>query len=501
MIKRIAWEKVMGLVLCVIVVVGHGGAVQASEPVFSDVRESHWAWQNGTIAWGISKNITNGYPDGTFQPERNVTEPEFLAMLLRAFPEVELPGVDDDPWHATYYALAERYEWPVLYDVDGEVFNRGLVAVLLAATQGERLAQTDAIQFVLDHELARGKTTATIEGYFPEDKLTRAEALSLIKNIADRQLTLHSLAEEVEPGEGVEAGGEGEEEEEEELPSVSGEFEVRGVMIGHTVAEVVAKLGEPNRKDPSMYGFTWYIYNEDYADYAQIGVEGGKVVALFSNVDNWSSQHGMTLGTSEAAFEDAYGERVEVIMKDRVGYVQSNVVFLVDGNYVTVFVDEHDDDRVVGILVVTEAVEMGLKGFYPEASEALELAFERQVFDLANAARVRFGLTPFEWDDAIAATAKKHSVDMAEHGYMAHTNLAGKSPFERMADDGIRYSAAAENVAAGYANAIFVHDGWMNSLGHRNNILSQNTTRLGVGAAFGDSRYTLYYTQKFYTPR
>lgn len=150
------WEKVIGLALCVLLVFGYAGAVQASESGFSDVSESHWAWQNGTISWGIEHNITNGYPNGTFQPNRHVTEPEFLAMLLRAFPSVELPSVaQGETWYAAYYALAEQYHWPVLYDVDGEVFNRGLVAVLLAATQGEQLEYTESIQYVLDHGLAR----------------------------------------------------------------------------------------------------------------------------------------------------------------------------------------------------------------------------------------------------------------------------------------------------------------------------------------------------------
>lgn len=272
------------------------------------------------------------------------------------------------------------------------------------------------------------------------------------------------------------------------------------MKIGHKVDDVIALLGEPDREDPSIYGFTWYIYNEDYMHYVQVGVDGDEVVALFSNVGNWESQQGMKLGVSHEAFEAAYGKRVEAIMKGNVAYMQSNHVYHIDGSYVTVLVDEHDGDRIAGILIVDEETELGLNGYYAEPSEALELAFERQIFDLANVERVKRSLPAFQWDDKIAGTAKKHSVDMAENGYMDHYNLAGKSPFDRMSDDGISYRTAAENVAAGHTNAIFVHDGWMNSLGHRENILSENTTHLGVGAAFGVKPYTLYYTQKFYTP-
>lgn len=488
--ERASLWKVMGLALCLIMVIGHGGVVQASELKFSDVSESHWAWQNGTVVWGVEHHIAQGYPDGTFQPDRHVMEAEFLAMLLRAFPSIELPSVvDGEPWYAAYYALAEQYDWPVLHDTDGSVFNRGFVAVLLAATQGERLSYTDAIQYVLDHELARGKTTTTIDGYFPEDKLTRAEALSLIKNITDRQLNLHSLVRD-----------EQEESDDEQWP-ISDEFEVRGVMIGKGLDDVIAQLGEPDRKDPSMYGFTWYVYNADYANYVQIGIDNDRVVALYSNVDNWASKQGIKLGSSHKAFEAVYGKRVEVILKGNVNYLQSDWIYFIDGNYVTVFVDEHDDERLAGILIVSEAAELGLEGFYAEPSEALELAFEQQLFDLVNATRSRYGLAAFDWDAAVAVTAKKHSVEMADSGYVGHTNLAGLGPGERMIADGILYRYAAENVAGGHANAMFVHDGLMNSLGHRENILSEKTTRLGVGVAFGEKPYVLYYTQKFYTPR
>lgn len=128
----------------------------------------------------------------------------------------------------------------------------------------------------------------------------------------------------------------------------------------------------------------------------------------------------------------------------------------------------------------------------------MRVSFERQVFDLANAVRVRFGKKAFIWSEQIAITARKHSKDMADHDYFAHTNLSGLSPFDRMEDDGIDYRSAAENIAAGQSSAIFAHEGWMNSKGHRVNILSV-IEKLGVGVYLGGS-YETYYTQNFYTP-
>ncbi|MFM1655740.1 CAP domain-containing protein [Brevibacillus sp. B_LB10_24] len=74
-----------------------------------------------------------------------------------------------------------------------------------------------------------------------------------------------------------------------------------------------------------------------------------------------------------------------------------------------------------------------------------------------------------------------------------------KSPFDRMKKDGIIYKQASENIAAGQTSAIFAHESWMNSAGHRKNILG-DYSRLGVGMSFGGT-YSTYYTQNFYQPK
>ena len=89
---------------------------------------------------------------------------------------------------------------------------------------------------------------------------------------------------------------------------------------------------------------------------------------------------------------------------------------------------------------------------------------------------------------------------MISRGYFSHTNPDGQSPFDRMKAGGITYSYAAENIAQGYQTVFDVHSGWMNSLGHRTNILAPEYTLLGVGIV-GGSGYSLTYTENFYTPR
>jgi uncharacterized YkwD family protein len=126
--------------------------------------------------------------------------------------------------------------------------------------------------------------------------------------------------------------------------------------------------------------------------------------------------------------------------------------------------------------------------------------FEKRVFELVNEERQKQGLSPLSWSDSLAAVARAHSKDMNDRAFMAHENPDRLSPFDRMKNYGIRYSRAAENIAAGQTSPEAVMKGWMNSSGHRANILNPNLTTLGVGFYKGDGPYRYYWTQCFITP-
>lgn len=127
-------------------------------------------------------------------------------------------------------------------------------------------------------------------------------------------------------------------------------------------------------------------------------------------------------------------------------------------------------------------------------------AWEREVFDLTNKVRAENGLSALTWNDTLAKTARAHSEDMASRGFFDHTNPDGYDPFDRMRNAGILYYTAAENIAAGQAEPEDVMESWMNSPGHRANILNPDLRELGVGMARGGS-YGIYWTQNFATTR
>lgn len=106
---------------------------------------------------------------------------------------------------------------------------------------------------------------------------------------------------------------------------------------------------------------------------------------------------------------------------------------------------------------------------------------EAAVIELANMARADVGAGPLSCDEDMARTARLHSQDMCDQGYFSHTGLDGRSPFDRMRDQGVSYRTAGENIARGQRTAEAVHTAWMNSDGHRRNILNPAFGRIGVG--------------------
>lgn len=130
------------------------------------------------------------------------------------------------------------------------------------------------------------------------------------------------------------------------------------------------------------------------------------------------------------------------------------------------------------------------------ASSGSYSSFQNQVVQLVNQERTSRGLKALTVDSALTNTATLKSQDMAKLGYFDHTSPTYGSPFDMMKQFGISYRAAGENIAYGQTSPAQVMQGWMNSEGHRANILSTSYTKIGVGIAQNSSgRY--YWTQQF----
>ena len=120
-------------------------------------------------------------------------------------------------------------------------------------------------------------------------------------------------------------------------------------------------------------------------------------------------------------------------------------------------------------------------------------SYEHEVVRLVNEIRQQNGLKPLTENWELSRVARYKSQDMLDNRYFSHTSPTYGSPFQMIKAFGLSYRTAGENIAKGYASPQAVVNGWMNSSGHRANILNAGYTQIGVGyVAQGN-----YWTQMF----
>ncbi|WP_019155291.1 SafA/ExsA family spore coat assembly protein [Robertmurraya massiliosenegalensis] len=123
-------------------------------------------------------------------------------------------------------------------------------------------------------------------------------------------------------------------------------------------------------------------------------------------------------------------------------------------------------------------------------------SIENQVIQLTNQERAKYGLKPLKANWELSRVARYKSADMRDRNYFSHTSPTYGSPFDMIKKFGLSYRSAGENIAAGQTSPEQVVQAWMNSEGHRANILNSGYTEIGVGYAEGGSQRH-YWTQMF----
>lgn len=121
-------------------------------------------------------------------------------------------------------------------------------------------------------------------------------------------------------------------------------------------------------------------------------------------------------------------------------------------------------------------------------------SYAQQVLNLVNAERAKYSLSPLTLNSSVSKVAQAKAEDMKNNSYFSHTSPTYGSPFDMLKQFGISYSTAGENIAKGQKTPQAVVNAWMNSEGHRANILNKNFTQLGVGYVGGS---TTYWVQMF----
>jgi uncharacterized protein YkwD len=283
-------------------------------------------------------------------------------------------------------------------------------------------------------------------------------------------------------------------------------------LIGKSSADLKAMLGEPERKDPSEYGYEWWIYKTGNSQYIQAGVAGEKVATLFAT------------GPDVNVKPFDIGQPVNEIYSSV--FIDTNINFQYKGSSYRFELSEDDlntrplikagniyaqlyIDRFTGklssirymdapTLVKLRPYELVYRGDLIEAEppeqeekRLIEEGNEKQIFDISNMIRARHELGKLEWDDSTAKVAYDHSRDMFESKQFSHTSEKFGELSDRLEAGEVFYQMAGENIAAHYVDAPAVVEGWLNSKGHRESLLNPDFTHLGVGV------YNRHYTQNF----
>jgi len=140
-----------------------------------------------------------------------------------------------------------------------------------------------------------------------------------------------------------------------------------------------------------------------------------------------------------------------------------------------------------------DQINIGQKINIPTNEQA---SVEQEVVKLVNAERAKEGLPALKEDWELSRVAKYKSQDMHDKNYFDHTSPTYGTPFTMMKNFGITYKSAGENIAKGQQSATEVVNAWMNSAGHRANILNKNYTHIGVGFVKDGNYWSQMFIQK-----
>ncbi|MFK2824883.1 CAP-associated domain-containing protein [Bacillus sp. B190/17] len=294
------------------------------------------------------------------------------------------------------------------------------------------------------------------------------------------------------------------------LPVVEQLTSGAGMYIGKEAPLLRKAKGEPARKDPSAYGYEWWIY-KDVDQYVQFGVENNKVVTAYAAGEADVSP--FKIGQPVKDIFQTYDLRMDVVITNEEGTYRLELseedfnirpIVRLGDIYAQLYIDKFTGTLssvrylTKDYLIKQRPYEMVYRGELPVDPEltdpawrAIEEGSEKQILDLTNIIREKHHLKQVTWEEKTAEVAKNHSKEMYEKQYFAHESPSAGDLGNRLKAANIAYQLAGENIAANYTDGPAAIEGWLNSKNHREALLEKDFTFLGVGV------YRKYYTQNF----
>ncbi|AJK89113.1 hypothetical protein D0439_18125 [Lysinibacillus fusiformis] len=286
-------------------------------------------------------------------------------------------------------------------------------------------------------------------------------------------------------------------------------------LIGKGTQTVLEQYGEPGRKEPSSFGYDWWVYNKDVSTFFMIGVENNVVTQVYiagQNINAFPFKVGqkrdeiyrMTIIDYEVAAN--VGDNIYIFSMNEED-MQTRLLIKFDGLYAQLYIDR-ETSELQGIrytnsktLVLHQPYEMSYQGELvrrtPPSSflqQEIDRANAKQLDDLLNVTREHHGLPPVEMNESLENTARMHSEDMKVQNFLSHESPTYGDLKKRLQAQSIDYSDANENLATAYLDAIEAMHGWTNSPEHRKVLLNDKYSQVGSGV------FVDYYTQIYIEP-
>ncbi|MGE7836257.1 CAP domain-containing protein [Viridibacillus arvi] len=273
-------------------------------------------------------------------------------------------------------------------------------------------------------------------------------------------------------------------------------------LVGKSTNALEKLEGKPSRVEPSAYGYEWWVYDEGYDDYLMVGVEGRKVTQVY------------IAGVNGAATPFKIGQSLDDIYRSTI--IDTEVNVQIDENIYTFILDEEDmktriltmydglyaqmyfdaKDRTLqavrfidgetlvkqqpyDMTYVGDMITSNVPSSYLQVE--IDLANQRQLFDLTNVYRTQKGLPALNAAIDLNSIAQSHAASLAL-GNFSKEGVQPDTLKERLKNAVVNFDMAAENIAEDYLDAPEAINGLLNSEKHRDTLLNEDYNQLGSGA-------------------
>lgn len=284
--------------------------------------------------------------------------------------------------------------------------------------------------------------------------------------------------------------------------------------IDMSAENIIQRMGYPERKDPSEYGYEWWVYGIGQSSYLQIGMFDNKVVTVLL-FEEGIKVKGFEVGRLYTSLVPSGGfDREFAISQKGAGDYRLELtnhdllerpLISINENWSSQLYFDAETTRLSAIRLVRNDVLLKLqpykvvyRGDLPKSKSMdrfawhlIEKGMEEQILAMTNLMRERHGKEHLQLHEKASQAAFLHSKDMNENNYFSHYDPTGEGLKERIKD--ITYVKAGENIAAQYIDAAAAVHGWLNSKDHRKTLMDQEFTHIGIGV------HQRYYTQNFLT--